>query len=117
MLTKEQVEAIEQGVIERHRKLYSDDQLWAMLDEKQERMALLLKSIAKIVTMLSVNDDDYEMWHAEVERYAHEYTAHLMFLDCVTWHMDKRGLLDAAKWREGWRDFNHATNLERWSVN
>ena len=112
MLTQEQTEQIERGVIERHRQLHSDAQLWAMLDKRQERMASLLKTIGKLGTMLSVNDADSDLWRSEIDRYSREYAGHVEFCDCLIWHMGKRGLLDPANWREGWQDFIRASTLD-----
>lgn len=112
IIGEERAAQIEQGVIEKHRQLHSDAQLWAMLDERQERMASLLKAIGRIGTMLSVNDADFEMWRSEIDRYSREYAGHVEVCDCLIWHMGKRGLIDPANWREGWQDFQRASTLD-----
>lgn len=112
IIGEERAAQIEQGVIEKHRQLYSDAQMWAMLDERQERMASLLKTIGKLGTMLSVSDADFEMWRGQIDRCSREYAGHVEFCDCLIWHMGKRGLLDPANWREGWQDFLRASTLD-----
>ena len=112
LIGEERAAQIERDIIERHRQLHSDAQLWAMLDERQERMALLLKTIGKVGTMLSVCDDDFEMWRSEIDRFSREYAGHVEFCDRLIWHMGKRGLLDPANWREGWQDFIRASTLD-----
>ena len=116
IIGEERAAQIEQGVVERHRQLHSDDEMWAMLDERQERMASLLKTIGKVGTMLSVNDADFEMWRGEIDRFSREYAGHVEFCDCLIWHMGKRGLLDPANWREGWQDFIRASSLNWWGA-
>ena len=112
ILGAERVEAIRAYTVERERQRYSDDALWAMLDERQERMASLLKTMGKVGTMLSVCDDDFEMWRSEIDRFSREYAGHVEFCDRLIWHMGKRGLLDPANWREGWQDFIRASTLD-----
>lgn len=115
IIGEERAAQIEQGVIEKHRQLYSDAQMWAMLDERQERMASLLKTIGKVGTMLSVgsfSDKESKMWRSEIDRYSREYAGHVQVFDSLIWHMGKRGLLDPANWREGWQDFLRASTLD-----
>lgn len=117
IIGEERAAQFEQGVVERHRQLHSDAQMWAMLTEREERMASLLKTIGKVGTMLSVNDADFEMWRSEIDRFSREYAGHVEFCDCLIWHMGKRGLLDPANWREGWQDYLNASALDNWSIN
>lgn len=122
MLGEEQVEQIEHSVVARHRLTHSDSAMWAMLTEREERMASLLKTIGKVGTMLSVRDGEIcdaerQMWRGEIDRFSREYAGHVEFCDCLIWHMGKRGLLDPANWREGWRDYVDASARDNWSVN
>lgn len=115
IIGEERAAQIEQGVIEKHRQLHSDDEMWAMLTEREERMASLLKTIGKIGTMLSVgsfNDKESKMWRGQIDRYSREYAGHVEFCDSLIWHMEKRGLFDPANWREGWQDFLRASTLD-----
>jgi hypothetical protein len=120
IIGEERAAQIEQGVVERHRQLHSDAQMWAMLTEREERMASLLKTIGKLGTMLSVgsfSDKESKMWRGQIDRFSREYAGHVEFCDSLIWHMGKRGLLDPANWREGWQDYLNVSALEWWGVN
>lgn len=115
IIGEERAAQIEQSVVERHRQLYSDAQLWEMLFQREERMTSLLKTIGRIGTMLSVgsfSDKESNMWRGQIDRFSREYAGHVEFCDCLIWHMGKRGLLDPANWREGWQDFQRASALD-----
>ncbi|WP_133365314.1 hypothetical protein [Qipengyuania sediminis] len=119
ILGEDAVAQIERGIVERHRQSHSDSEMWAMLNQREERMASLMKTIGKVGTMLSVDslsENEAKMWRGQMDRLSREYAGHVDFCDCLIWHMGKRGLIDPADWREGWQDFINASALDWWSV-
>jgi hypothetical protein len=68
ILGEDTVAQIERGIVERHRQLHSDSEMWAMLNQREERMASLMKTIGKVGTMLSVDslsDNEAKMWRGQ----------------------------------------------------
>lgn len=114
MLTEEQIRQIENGVVERHRQLYSDDELWAMLDKRETRLNQIMELIPHYYMLASRDAKDYKLWKAELDRLSREYAAALPVVELIVWHLEKRGLTEAAKWREGWEDHCQASARGWW---
>lgn len=102
MLTIEERERLDRHSVETQRAEYADADLWARLEELKERENELVQLLAVSYAHAFSWHRDNDLWRKRWEKLLNEYQANLGVIDCLIWHLTKRGI-DLTAWLDSYK--------------
>jgi hypothetical protein len=121
MLSTDQIERIQRYSVESQRHRYTNEQLWARLVELNRRELEILELIPLAYRLAFSWRAGHQFWRREWNRLLNESSANRPLIDCLIWHLKRRGDNGISGWladnEERTRELASSAQRAAWRLN